>query len=96
MSLMKGGIPNRLLFINKGKIVKKRLVTIMKQKLVYEPGHRYGPYNLLLVKRSDRVNSYGKHKYGWYECLDCSKLFEATNYNVKIGQAIRCSECRKK
>lgn len=67
----------------------------MKNNLTYIPGKTYGPYNLLLLKRSDRKDKKtGKFKYGWYACLDCGKPFEARNYNVKIGDAIRCPECR--
>lgn len=32
----------------------------MPRKLNYIPGNTYGPHNLLLVKRSDRVDKYGK------------------------------------
>lgn len=44
----------------------------MKNNLTYIPGKTYGPYNLLLLKRSDRrEKKTGKFKYGWYACLDC-------------------------
>lgn len=68
----------------------------MARKLAYIPGNTYGPYNLLLLERSEKRAANGKHKYGWYKCLDCGEPFEALNYNVKIGDAIRCPECRKK
>lgn len=68
----------------------------MPRKLNYIPGNTYGPHNLLLVKRSDRVDKYGKHKWGWYQCPDCGQLFEALNQNVKVGDACRCFDCRIK
>ena len=68
----------------------------MTRKLAYIPGNTYGPYNLLLLERSEKRAANGKHKYGWYKCLDCGEPFETLNYSVKIGEAIRCPECRKK
>lgn len=68
----------------------------MPRKLTYIPGNTYGPYNLLLVKRSERTDKYGKHKYGWYKCYDCGEIFEALNQGVKIGDVIRCKSCRTK
>lgn len=66
----------------------------MSRKLQYIPGETYGPDNLLLLKRSDRRNKYGKAKWGWYECPDCGKPFEAYNASVKIGETRRCPKCR--
>lgn len=66
----------------------------MPKQIFYIPGEKYGPGNLLLIKRSDRKDKYGKHKWGWYKCPDCGKLFEALNKNVKDGDVYRCAECR--
>lgn len=67
----------------------------MTKKLVYVPGNTYGPHNLLLLERSDRRdNATGKFKWGIYKCPDCGEPFEARNHGVKVGDVIRCPECR--
>lgn len=62
----------------------------------YAPGNTYGPYNFLLLRRSDRVNCAGKHLWGIYQC-NCNKHteFEALNRNVENGHCHGCPECLK-
>ena len=62
----------------------------------YAPGNTYGPYNFLLLRRSDRVNCAGKHLWGIYQC-NCDKHteFEALNRNVENGHCHGCPECSK-
>lgn len=68
----------------------------MSRRLLYIPGNTYGPFNLLLLSRSDRADKYGKHKWGFYKCPDCGESFEANNQSVRIGDTQRCPSCRKK
>lgn len=63
--------------------------------LTYIPGHRYGPYDMLLLKRSDRQDPHShKRKWGIYQSHYCGKEFEASNYSVKIGETKGCHFCR--
>lgn len=69
----------------------------MKSNLKYIPGNTYGPNNFLLLRRSERVNCQGKHKWGIFRCnCDSHVEFEALMHSVEQGICKGCPECLKK
>lgn len=67
----------------------------MSRKLSYIPGESYGPYQMTLLRRSDRKDSKtGKQKWGIYQCWYCQEEFEARNYSIKTGETKGCPKCR--